>query len=293
MIERVVTFGAENCLTGIVSEPPVARSASPAVLLVTAGIIHHVGPYRLYVDLARKLAPAGFLTLRFDVSGVGDSQPRPDHLTDAEAPLADIREAMDFLQGRYGTSEFVLLGLCSGAYQAHEVAVRDTRVVGTVQLDGYGYRTVGYYLHQLVRKYLSPRRWAKFLLRKKKERSAGNWNPRPEDPRLEIYGEAFPPRPKVKMEIHGLAARGVRMLFIYSGGVPEYFNHRGQFVAMFGRLPAASVTMEYFESADHTYAWSPDREMLVARIADWLNEGFPTVMSPSVTAAAAVATGPG
>jgi hypothetical protein len=51
--------------------------------------------------------------------------------------------------------------------------------------------------------------------------------------------------------------------------------------------------MEYFESADHTYAWSPDREMLVARIADWLNEGFPTVMSPSVTAAAAVATGPG
>src|SRR5690606_37848418 len=103
----------------------------------------------------RKLAPAGFLTLRFDVSGVGDSQPRPDCLAEADVPLTDIREAMDFLQSRYGIEEFILLGLCSGAYQAHESAVRDPRVVGTVQLDGYGYRTAGYYVRQLVGKYLS------------------------------------------------------------------------------------------------------------------------------------------
>ncbi|MFP2897131.1 hypothetical protein [Corallococcus sp. 4LFB] len=78
MRERICTFGPEQSLVGILTEPDPAKvlPEAPAVVLSNVGLNHHVGPYRLWVELARQLAGRGITTLRFDLSGLGDSRPR-------------------------------------------------------------------------------------------------------------------------------------------------------------------------------------------------------------------------
>ena len=149
MKEKIVRFGKEGCCSGVMTEPnqKAQNNELPAVLLWNAGLLHRVGPYRLYVDLARKFADMGFLVLRFDLSGKGDSEARRENVSERERSTSDIKDAMDLLSKKNGVCKFVLLGLCSGADDAFPVGVQDSRVAGLVLLDGYGYRTLGYYLH--------------------------------------------------------------------------------------------------------------------------------------------------
>ena len=78
MREKVLTFLNNSPLVGIMTEPDAERQMErkPAVLFWNAGFLHRVGPYRLYVDMSRKLAAMGFWAVRFDLSGKGDSKPR-------------------------------------------------------------------------------------------------------------------------------------------------------------------------------------------------------------------------
>ena len=130
MIERAITFGRSHTLVGIVNEPGENKGAEtlPAVILVNAGLLNRSGPHRLYVTLARTLAERGFLSLRFDHSGLGDSDTRPDHLTYAAGVVSDTRLAMDYLEETYGVESFVLGGLCSG---------RTTRSLRLAQMIGW------------------------------------------------------------------------------------------------------------------------------------------------------------
>jgi hypothetical protein len=74
--EKVVRFGREAKLVGILSEPQGAAGSArePMVLLVNSGILHRVGACRFHVRLARRLAEDGVSALRFDFSGIGDSE---------------------------------------------------------------------------------------------------------------------------------------------------------------------------------------------------------------------------
>ena len=87
------------------------------------------------VDMSRALARAGHTVVRFDLSGIGDSDPRPDSLSPLDAALADIREALDSLESSRGTRRFVLAGLCSGANYAAVYAGSDPRVEGALLLE--------------------------------------------------------------------------------------------------------------------------------------------------------------
>src|SRR5436190_8757987 len=99
MRERAVRLG-KNAMVGVLTEPdPQVRSAdAPAVVLLNAGLLHRVGACRLHVRVARALAPAGFTSLRFDFSGMGDSEPRRDGLSFEEAAVREVQEAMDYLE---------------------------------------------------------------------------------------------------------------------------------------------------------------------------------------------------
>ena len=75
VVEYSVTLG-ELGLFGIVTDSG-ARHRGPTIILVNEGNTHHIGQARIWVDLARVLGTAGFRTLRFDLSGNGDSGTRP------------------------------------------------------------------------------------------------------------------------------------------------------------------------------------------------------------------------
>lgn len=124
--ERPVFFGAEVLLFGIVTEPPVGEQRRRAVIFLNAGADYHIGASGIYVELARRWAARGYVVLRMDLAGLGDSATRPGRLDDEVFPPAaidDVRAALEFMRMRYDVREFTMAGICSGAYHVLRAAV--------------------------------------------------------------------------------------------------------------------------------------------------------------------------
>ncbi len=129
---------------GIVANP-VSDRRETGVILLNSGLLHRVGPSRLYVTLSRRLAELGFVAARIDVAGKGDT---PRRLTgDAkESLLLDYDQCCQAIQNQSGICSFILIGLCSGADDAFSIATERKNVAGMVMLDGYAARTWRYFL---------------------------------------------------------------------------------------------------------------------------------------------------
>ena len=141
MKEIAILFGKTKTLVGIISDPPEPDQSKrlPAVILLNTGVIHRVGPNRLSVRMARNLAEEGFVVLRFDFSGIGDSQVRYDDLPFEESVDSEVQDAMDLLAEIRGVDRFVLMGICSGAANSFKTACLDSRVVGAVLINPQDY----------------------------------------------------------------------------------------------------------------------------------------------------------
>jgi alpha/beta superfamily hydrolase len=127
MMEEAVSFGPAGALQGVVTLPKGDDKTEWGVVLLNAGVVHRVGPNRLYVQLARSLAPHDFTTLRFDFSNVGDSPGREDNVPFERRAVEEVRHAMDWLSNEHGCRKFALMGVCSGA----EVAPRPPAIRGS------------------------------------------------------------------------------------------------------------------------------------------------------------------
>ena len=159
--ESVALLGPGKSLVGIVTTPDVpAEGASTACAIVlNAGIIHRVGPNRLHVEMARALADSGLQVVRFDLSGIGDSESRGDSMAPLDAALTDIRDVLDTLSATRGIRRFMLIGLCSGANHAILSAAADERVASVALIDPYVPRTRRYYFNHYVGRMTSVRSW--------------------------------------------------------------------------------------------------------------------------------------
>ena len=96
MKEQVCQFGPGDNLLGILTTPDEDKKVdgAPIAIILNAGIVHRIGPFRLHVDLARKLANLGFTTLRLDLSGLGDSQARSGKIESNQSrALLDVTDA--------------------------------------------------------------------------------------------------------------------------------------------------------------------------------------------------------
>jgi alpha-beta hydrolase superfamily lysophospholipase len=141
--ERTVHFGRSNSLVGILSTPLAHSGSAPAgdakaIILVNSGAVHRVGPNRLYVTLARHFARRGHVVLRMDISGLGDSAPRPDaaeNVVYSKHALGDLRAALDYLQREWGITNIYAMGLCSGAYNVFKAAVAELPLAGVTLIN--------------------------------------------------------------------------------------------------------------------------------------------------------------
>ncbi len=225
------------------------------------------------VEIARRLADLGVPTLRFDLSGIGDSGPRRDRMPFRESLFVETREAMDLVEDRLGVDRFVLLGLCSGADQAFQVALNDTRVAGAVMIDGYPYPTPGFYVRRYGKPFLRKRTWKKALLGKYRigERIRNRLSPgyeAPVDPGLAVRD--IPPREESEAGFQRLLNRGAELLVIFTAGQLGTYNHAGQFREMYRRLRIGDkLQYEFFDAADHTCTRLAVRRLLVDSIVDW------------------------
>jgi pimeloyl-ACP methyl ester carboxylesterase len=273
VIEHVHSFGSHGGLVGIVTEPSpdLQRPGAPVVVFSNIGLNHRVGPNRLYVELARQLAAAGFASLRFDLSGFGDSEPRRTGGMYLERATLDTREAMDFLQKR-GSSRFVVVGLCSGVDSAHTTAMQDSRVVGGIFIEGYAYRNAGFWLRFLTVRNLQPARWRRYV-RVRVARLMGKL-PLPDlDDVPEIFARELPSQQQFAGDLAALVKRSVKMLFIYTINTDGAYNYARQFHDTFGYRDVIDV--EFYTRADHVFSSEPRREMLLSRLVQWMEVEFP------------------
>lgn len=121
--ERHVRLGPTG-LTGIEAGPTGGPDRGRSVLLLNNAAESNIGPVRLWTDLARSWAALGIRSVRFDLSGIGDSPTRsgePEDLLYSPHAEQDVLDVV--ATGVVGRSP-VLVGLCSGAHLALRMGAR-------------------------------------------------------------------------------------------------------------------------------------------------------------------------
>ena len=298
--DRAVVFGEYQNLVGVLREPEERGSslygdADIAVIILTPGMLHSAGPFRLHHDLAKQLGENGILSLRFDLSGIGESLAVGSDCTSLERAASEIGEAIDFLTTEYGIKSVILFGLCSGADDALYAASNDTRIAGLIAVDGCGYRTGKYYASLWANKYLpklkNPRKWLKLL-----SASLGSSATGPARLQLGTDLREFPSRDEAESQILALVQRGVLLHFHYTGGVSEYYNYQNQFADMFPRV-ASDVqadratdgtlpgwpTWSFAPHSDHVAFLCEHRTELINLICRKVNEYYARLSNASAT----------
>ncbi|HEX7046983.1 MAG TPA: alpha/beta hydrolase [Gammaproteobacteria bacterium] len=279
MSEQLHRFGIDAHLCGVLNMPPsaVPSGGRPAVIFITAGLLHKPGPFRLYVELSRTLAAMGIPALRFDLSGIGESGRSRTGESAEQSSVTDVREAMDSLAEELGTRRFVLTGLCSGAEVAHRAASQDTRVCAVVAMDGYMVRTPAYYWWHYLPRVFSARKWLDFAASKLQRLRAGGrrrMESTPEEEALAFWEGPGPDRDQLVMEFKSLCQRNVRQLQIFSGGSGDC-SYEGQFRDAFKDVDFGELLdVCFFPEADHLYVLQTDRRRLLRTITRWLGKHF-------------------
>lgn len=275
MRERVLRIGKPTPLVGIATEPTTIDPARPAVIILNSGVMHHVGSCRLSVKLARSIAAEGTLAVRFDYSGIGDSESRRGTPPFEEVSVTECAEVMDHLQRTRGMERFILYGLCSGADAAYNTAVADPRVVGISQFDPYCYVTPRYFVHYYAPIVADLKRWTSFLARQIRARSGRGVTPAAattvdkEFIEIPTYVRVFPPRESVAAGLRALVGRGVRLQVNFPAG--PLYNYRSQFRDSFRDVPFAdALEVNYYEGANHIVTQPEQQARVVRDITGWV-----------------------
>jgi alpha/beta superfamily hydrolase len=293
--ERLCSFGEEGHIFGVLARPK-ARPTHTTVVLLNAGSIHHVGPHRLYVRLARELARAGHRVLRFDFEGIGDSVLRgPGRENHPYSPTAmdDLAAALDGLRRDPDYTRFVVMGVCSGAYNSFQAGLvqegHDIQRLVLVNPWYFQWReglsldtTISSHYEDVAaygRSARDPARWKK-LLRGEVDLARlarvgvahvarvarGRWA----DLREMVQpGSAS----LLSRNLRTIAARGRRIHVILSDGEPAQallMTEAARTVRQM--LRSGAMTLDRIRGGDHTFSRLAPRSALVARIRELLKE---------------------
>jgi pimeloyl-ACP methyl ester carboxylesterase len=273
IIERAVSFGLNESLIGIVTEPLHPLENLPRVVALNGGVLPRSGRVRIYVALSRRMAASGYRVLRFDMSGIGDSSSRGDGLPPTEAAIQDIKDALDWFVGKDG--RVVLMGLCDGANLAAHRASIDPRVVGAILVDPLIPRTWRYRILHLLRRVVARTTWLEMrrglrpvwrTIKMKTKKWMG------QDPGLAQIDPNQPViREQLKKIYQGLVDTGVEVYAIFTGGMPHRHCYREQLLEAFPTIRFSDkLRLEYFEANDHHFEWPPHRAWLLDAVECWL-----------------------
>ena len=272
MKERSLAFGPDAILVGTLCLPETGPRAATGMILFNAGVVHRVGPHRINVRLARRLAAAGIPSLRFDLAGQGDSERAAGGLPFEEQAVHDIRRAIDCLQREAGVDAATLFGFCSGGVHSYEAAPRDERIAGILMYDTFHWRTA----RSRVNRYLVPmsRRgvvrtlagFARRLAGTLAGRIAGRASPQG-DP---TAGQFSTPTPaEFAARVRGLHARGTKVAMAFSGSFVDY-NYAGQLHdALRGHGVEGMVESTYLPGLNHSCTLLAAQADFVDRIVEW------------------------
>jgi exosortase A-associated hydrolase 1 len=152
-------------LVGVLALP--REPARVGVVVIVGGPQYRAGSHRQFVQLSRRLANAGFPTLRFDYRGMGDSTGAPRTFEECGP---DIAAAVDAMRANCeGVEQIVLWGLCDAASAALDYwhSARDPRVAAMALLNPWvrseATLAKAHVKHYYVQRLLSKEFWAKLV----------------------------------------------------------------------------------------------------------------------------------
>lgn len=274
-MERTYSFGERKNLVGILSNPEnrSEEQCHPLIMILNAGFVHRCGPFRMNTELANTLSKSGFTVFRFDLAGIGDSEkPAEDSRSYKKRNLDDVGEAIEFLTSKTDIEKIIIIGLCTGADLAHRALVKYSQITSAVLMDGYGYPTTRFHVNRYSPVIMTPTRLlralnklSKKLIFSKKENN--------EYQKAEAYIWELPDRKQYIKDMQNNHKAKKKQLYIFSGGVKDYYNYQQQFYDGFKRYDFINdVTVKYLESSDHTYILLEQRNKLFNIVTEWLIE---------------------
>lgn len=282
-MEKVYAFGKGNSLVGVLTEPEAEKQQAdrPVVIILNSGLVHHVGPHRLAVEMARDIADLGYMALRFDLSAIGDSLPRKMSSSYQERAIGEIKEAMDFLGKKNKAEKFIIIGLCTGADNAHRAAVADPRVVGCVFMGGYAYPTLRTYVmkfaakaEKIKSKLFIASKWKNYFKKCLRKIIPGKHKEHDQQTD-ENYFWLLPDKNTALKEYSGLISRNVHMLFLFTATELSMINYTDQIRDSFRSLDFGDLLdVEIYRYSDHTYTFLSQRKLMMDRIRQWLDMSY-------------------
>jgi dienelactone hydrolase len=287
LMEELLQFGEGGRLFGVLTLASVLfrnPQELPVFVFFNAGLLHRVGPHRLYVRLARDLARMGFSSLRVDLAGKGDSPSRPG-LTNQQSAAADYEEILRVLESRLGPGPRVLAGLCSGADNAIRLAPRDPRVVGLLLLDPVCSRDDGFGVRAFVLRYMKAARYAAWLKRRF-ARSQGSQE------RVDPMAVRDAPTPEqLRSAFESVRERNGRVLSVFTQYALGFYNQAGQLGRVLGVEGYEKSCTEFFwPEAEHTYTLDLHRRRLMEVIKTWAGGFVSTkIAAPAIDVRAGLA----
>ena len=212
---------------GIIAEP-TDQIRSTGIVLLNSGLLHRVGPSRLYVTLSRRLAELGFVTARIDISGKGDT-PRRQNVDAKQSLLMDFDQWSQTFNRQYSIDKFGLIGLCSGADDAFTIAAERQQIDGLVMLDGYAARTWKYIFRHYASRLFQPDPWRRLpgrISRKLLLKVGASEVDEGELSMREIRD--FPTTHEARQRFEKISEYLRSCLCVYTSASQSYYNYSGQ-----------------------------------------------------------------
>lgn len=262
------------------------RGAGHAVLMLNAGAVHHIGPNRLYVALARRLAAQGVASVSLDIAGIGDSRAATadrENIVYPPSAVEDVQRAIAVLQQEY--QEVSVLGLCAGGYHGFKAAVAGAAVQRAVIINPLTYfwsdgmsldapeATVVGQAKEYQASMLSLEKWRKVLRGEVNLPHVARIVARRLQLRAQHAGRDVVRRVGVRWgddlgyEITAAGKRGVALHFVFAKGEPglAMLHEQGGRVVR-QALHAGAVTVDVIDGADHTFTACWTHELLLTTL---------------------------
>jgi hypothetical protein len=245
---------------------PENTERAPIVALLNAGLLHRAEPYRLNVLIARRLAQVGYVCVRVDLSGKGETPPR-EGLTNRDSVSLDWKYLSEAVVRQLGPRPFVILGLCSGADNGIKLAAVDTKIRGLVLLDPVSPRDAGFMRRRLIASATNWRKWARLpfsLAARIRQRGTKEAN---------LGLRDLPAREDLDGCIANLMKHDGRILMVFTGHATSNYNQAGQFARVMAVPGLNAICDEHFwPNTEHLYPVADHRERLIQVVGEWASK---------------------
>lgn len=269
--EEAMRFGEGGRLLGVLTFPgavPDTTEPTPVFVFLNAGLLHRVGPRRLHVDIARRLALQGIPSLRIDQSGIGDS-PMQVGNSAVDQAAADFREVVKLVEAHLGPRPLVLGGLCAGADNAIFMTNQnEAPVVGMFLFDPVNYPDGSFRVRSLLRLCGEIIAHPVFHTRLFLHRVGLFLGGARRVDQLSLRD--VPTREQTRRAFDAIRARGGQVYSLFTRYSLIYYNKQGQYRRALGVEGYDDFATERFwPTVNHVLPLASQRLRLIAEIETW------------------------